>query len=50
MSRIYFGSKVKTVESIKAEFPKKEIVHCVDAELQSKSYSPFFDSNKMMNH
>ena len=50
MSRIYFGSKTKTIDFIKNEFPNKEIVFCDNAEMQAKNYSPFFDINKIFLH
>jgi len=47
MSRIYIGSKIAAIDSVKKEFPDRIVVLCDNPETQSKSYSVFFDSNKI---
>lgn len=47
MSRIYIGSKIAAINSVKKEFPDRIVVLCDNPETQSKSYSVFFDSNKI---
>ena len=47
MSRIYVGSKIAAIDSVKKEFPDRILVLSDNPEAQAKSYSVFFDSNKI---
>ena len=47
MSRIYIGSKIAAIDSVKKEFPDRILVLSDNPEIQSKNYSVFFDSNKI---
>ena len=49
MSRIYIGSKISTINSIKNEFPDRVLSLCDNPEIQAKNYSIFFDNNKLTN-
>ena len=50
MSRIYIGSKVAVIDSVKKEFPDRILVLCDNPENQAKNYSVFFDQNKLFLH
>ena len=50
MSRIYIGSKVAAIDSVKKEFPDRILVLCDNPENQAKNYSVFFDQNKLFLH
>jgi len=50
MSRIYIGSKVAAIDSVKKEFSDRIIVLCDNPENQAKNYSVFFDQNKLFLH
>jgi hypothetical protein len=47
MSRIYIGSKIAAIDSVKKEFPDRILVLSDNPEIQSKNYSVFFDSKKI---
>ena len=50
MSRIYIGSKLAAIDSVKKEFPDRILVLCDNPENQAKNYSVFFDQNKLFLH
>lgn len=50
MSRIYIGSKSRTLDNLKSEFPSKNIISVFDTENQIKSFSKFFDLDKIFLH
>ena len=50
MSRLYIGSINKAKELIKEEFPKAKLVFVENAFETSKSFSIFFDSDKIFIH
>lgn len=50
MSRIYIGSKIAAIDSVKKEFPDRILVLCDNPENQAKNYSIFFDQNKLFLH
>lgn len=50
MSRIYIGSKITTIDSIRNEFPDRILSLCDNPETQAKSFSVFFDSKKIFLH
>ena len=50
MSRIYIGSKISTINSIKNEFPDRVLSLCDNPEVMVKNFSVFFDNNKIFLH
>lgn len=50
MSRIYIGSKITTIDSIRNEFPDRILSLCDNPEAQAKSFSVFFDNKKIFLH
>ena len=50
MSRLYVGSKTQTLDILKSDFKDKSIISVFDTEEQIKSYSKFFDLDKIYLH
>ena len=50
MSRIYIGSKISSIDSIKNEFPDRILSLCDNPEAQAKNFSIFFDNKKIFLH
>ena len=50
MSRIYIGSKISTINSIRNEFPDRVLTLCDNPESEAKNFSIFFDKNKIFLH
>lgn len=50
MSRLYFGSKSRMLEVLKKEFPEHKLISVDNTENQIKSFSKFFDNDKIFIH